>query len=118
MEFSSGDKWPPDLAELYHEAARCFSANAFTAAAMVCRKILMVCAMEQGDKPGRNFIEYVDYITNTVLNFPQAKKAIDAIRGIGNDATHKVAFVSEADARRAMQIADYTLRTIYTLPGA
>jgi hypothetical protein len=63
-------------------------------------------------------VEYVTYITNTVLTFPKAKDSIDKIRDIGNDANHDVAFVAPDDARRAMQIVTYMLNTIYSLPAS
>ena len=60
----------------------------------------------------------MEYITNTVLNFPKAKLAIDAIRQIGNEAAHEVQFIAEQDAKRAMDIVTYMLNTIYALPSA
>jgi hypothetical protein len=117
-EFSVSDKWPPDLAKLYEEGAKSLSAGAYTACAMVCRKLLMATACHEGDTDGKGFVEYVKYITDTVLTFPKAKDAIDKIRGIGNEANHNVAFVSPDDARRAMQIVTYMLNTIYSLPAA
>lgn len=117
IEFVPGDKWPADVTRLYAEAALCFSASAFTAAAMLCRKILMVCAVDKGDGPDRKFIQYVDFITTKILVLPQAKTSIDKIRNIGNDANHDVAFVEKKDARMAMEIINYMLTTIYSLPG-
>jgi hypothetical protein len=110
--------WPTDLADLYDEAAKSYSAGAFTASTMVCRKLLMVCAAHEGDTTSKNFQGHVEYITNTVLNFPKAKAAIDAIRLIGNEANHEIQFVAEPDAKRAMEIVTYMLNTIYALPAA
>ena len=95
-----------------------FSANAYTACAMVCRKILMLVACQAGAKPGRAFTEYVDDIVNKVIPIPKAKGSIDAIRTIGNDATHELTFVSEAEARRAIAIVLYVLNAAYSLPAA
>ena len=117
-EFQVGEKWPPELEQLFDEAAKSYAAGAFTACAMVCRKILMACACHEGDADGKHFTDYVDYITNTVLTFPKAKDSIDKIRGIGNEANHKIRFVSRDDARRAMSIVSYMLSTIYSLPSA
>lgn len=117
-EFEAGDRWPPELGQLFDEAARAFAAGAFTATAMVCRKVLMACACQEGDADGKPFTQYVDYIVGTVLTFPRAKEAIDKIRGIGNEANHKVKFVSRDDARRALSIVSYMLSTIYSLPSA
>lgn len=117
-EFQAGEKWPPELEQLFDEAAKAYAAGAFTACALVCRKVLMACACQEGDTDGKHFADYVDYITNTVLTFPKAKDSIDKIRGIGNEANHKIRFVSRDDARRAMSIVSYMLTTIYSLPSA
>jgi hypothetical protein len=117
-EFHVNDSWPPELAKLYDEAAKSLSAGAYTACAMVCRKLLMATACHEGDRDGKGFVDYVTFITDKVLTFPKAKDAIDKIRDIGNEANHKVAFVSQDDARRAMQIVTYMLTTIYSLPAA
>ena len=125
-KFSAALDWPQDLALLYEEASRSYSAGAFTSTSMACRKILMVCACleEQKANPsdppneGQTFVYYVDYIANHVLNFPGAKSPINVIRNIGNDANHKVAFVSPADAERSMKIIQYMLNAIYSLPNA
>lgn len=117
-EFTPAGDWPSDLSKLYDEASRAFGAGAYTAATMAARKILMSCACDKGAKDGEPFTAYVDYITSQVLAFPAAKAAIDAIRTIGNDATHKLEFVNQADARRAMKIVTYMLNTIYSLPVA
>lgn len=117
-EFNSEPDWPPELAKLYDEATRAFASRAFTATAMICRKLLMACACEQGAVEGKAFTDYVNYITDNVLSYPAAKESIDRIRNIGNDATHKIEFVNEPDARRAMKIITYLLHTVYSLPSA
>jgi len=116
--FHPDANWPPDLAKLYDEAALSFSAGAHTGAAMLCRKILMATACHEGDDDDKKFVQYVDYITNSVLTFPKAKTAIGRLKDIGNEANHNLAFVSADDAKRAMQIVTYMLNTIYSLPAA
>jgi len=117
-QFQPGEKWPTDLTRLYEEATRSFTACAYTSTTMVCRKILMVCACHEGADEGLQFIKYVDYIIGSVLPLPKAKSSIDAIRTIGNDANHSVAFVSRDDARRALAIVTYLLNSVYSLPQA
>lgn len=117
-EFRSASDWPTDLASLYDEAAKAYAAGANTAAVMVCRKLLMACACNKGEKDDKTFAAYVDYITTSVLTYPDAKNAIDAIRTIGNEANHEVKIVNPADATRAMKIVTYMLNTIYSLPAA
>lgn len=114
-EFHPGVNWPPDLEKLFREAALAYSAGAYTAASMTCRKLLMVCACHEGDADGKNFSDYVNHITQNVLSFPRAKAAIDAIRTIGNEANHQVKFVSQSDAKRSLEIMTYVLNTLYSL---
>jgi hypothetical protein len=110
-------KWPQELIDLYEEAARSFAAGAPTACAMVCRKILMVTSCNKGERDGKKFFEYVDHITNSVLQFPDARAAIAKIKDIGNDANHDATLVSSGDAKQALDIVTYMLNTIYALPG-
>ncbi len=117
QEFRASEKWPPELAKLYEEGARSFSAQAYTATSMVCRKLLMSCACHESAPEGKAFVDYVEYITGTVLTFPRAKASIDRIRTIGNEANHTVQFVNREDARKAMEIVTYMLDTIYSLPS-
>lgn len=120
-DFHSDPTWPKGLTDLYDEAAKCYAAGAFTAASMVCRKLLMSCACHEQaktsqPKEGESFAYYVDYIANSVLNFPIAKTPIDAIRQIGNDANHHVKFVTKREAERTMKIVHHMLDTIYVFP--
>lgn len=123
-QFPPDKAWPKELADLYEEAAKSYSAGAYTSASMVCRKLLMSCVCHQQSdaglavKEGESFGYYVDYLANSVLNFPQAKSAIDAIRKIGNEANHHVTFVTQTDAERSMRITGHLLNTIYVLPHA
>src|SRR5205807_8779544 len=109
LQFKPNALWPTSLSKLFEEASSAYAAGAMTACAMVCRKILMACACEQGDADGQSFAHYVDYITNTVLTYPKAKASIDQIRQVGNDANHDITFVEKADAEKAMRTITYLL---------
>lgn len=117
-EFKCQSEWPPELSALFSEAIKAYAAGAFTACTMVCRKLLMSCACHKGADDDKKFAYYVEYITNQVLTYPPAQKAIDAIREIGNEANHEIAFVGADDAKRAMKIVTYMLNTIYSFPAA
>lgn len=117
-EFVAGDKWPPELKALFQEANKAYAAGAFTASAMVSRKVLMACACAHGEEDGKPFGHYVKIITEKILAFPAAKSSIGKIRDIGNDANHHVGFVDRDSAKRALSIISYMLNTIYSLPSA
>lgn len=118
QEFKTGENWPLELCQLYDEAAKAYAAGAYTAATMVARKVLMASACREGANDGKPFVDYVTYITDTVLTYPKAKDAIDKIRQIGNEANHSVRFVTREDAKRALSIVTYMLNAIYSLPAS
>ena len=53
---------PSEMNTLYEEARRCKSRNCYTATALLCRKMLMNIAVENGAKEGLSFVNYVDYL--------------------------------------------------------
>lgn len=53
---------PADVAVLYTEARNCVSVNAFTAAVMAARKVLMNIAVEQGAKENQGVAWYVQWL--------------------------------------------------------
>ena len=117
-EFRGNDAWPKELQLLFDEAARCFSAGAYTAAAMVARKLLMVIACDKGAKEGLRFVEYVDYITANVVPVAGSREPIAWVKDIGNDANHRVQFLARTEAQRSLKICRYILETVYALPLA
>jgi len=52
---------PIDVQESYEETRRCMEVNAFTAAELICRKILMHVAVETGAKEGESFAASFNY---------------------------------------------------------
>lgn len=59
--------------ELYNEARRCYSTNAFTSAVLSSRKLLMHIAVSKGAALGLKFIEYVEYFSANNYIPPDAK---------------------------------------------
>jgi len=53
---------PKDIETAYNEARDCVAASAYTAAAMLCRKLLMHLAVGCGAEVGLNFKAYVEYL--------------------------------------------------------
>ena len=51
-----------DIETLYKEVRSSFSASAFTASTMACRKLLMNIAVSKGAEENKNFQSYVDYL--------------------------------------------------------
>jgi hypothetical protein len=56
------DGLPADVADAYQEARNCMGVGAFTAAELICRKLLMHVAADKGAKAGEAFITYLDFL--------------------------------------------------------
>jgi len=71
---------PPNIEATYNEARECTKVSAYTACVLVCRKLLMHKAVEQGATSGQSFIEYVEYLADNGY-VPPTDKAGSTISG-------------------------------------
>ncbi len=108
---------PESIGALYDEARDCAGVNAYTAAVLMCRKVLMNASVDKGADPGRKFVEYVDWLELHCYTTANMKDWVDRIRKGGNAATHEVAAQSLEDARELLQFTGTLLQLIYELPG-
>lgn len=108
---------PDGLNDLYEEARRCTTRNCFTAAVLLCRKMLMNIAVHEQAKPGLAFVEYVNYLADKGYVPPNGKHWVDHIRKRGNEATHEIALMSEGDAKDLVSFVEMLLRFIYEFPS-
>lgn len=108
----------PGVSNLYNESRDCFSKNAFTAAVLCCRKLLMHIAVAKGDKPGKNFIEYVEYLSTKGYVPPDAKTWVDHIRTKGNEANHEIVIMSEEEAKDLISFSEMLLKLTYEFPAS
>ena len=108
---------PSDLEALYEEARRCSSQNCFTASVLLCRKMLMNIAVQQGAAEGLKFIEYVTYLADRGFVPPNGKHWVDHIRRKGNEATHEIAIMTEQDARELLSFIEMLLRFVFEFPA-
>ena len=108
---------PKDVESLYEVARQCLSVNSPTAAAMVCRKILMHVAVEKGAKKGETFKAYVNFLYDQ-HHIPEASgRWVDHIRNKGNDANHEISLVSKEDAKGLVGFTEVLLKIIYEFPA-
>jgi uncharacterized protein DUF4145 len=114
---SSVKNVPPDLARLYEEARDAASASAYTACAMVARKVLMNLAVLEGADKNKSFQFYVDYLAQNGFVPPKGRPWVDKIRTTGNTATHEIEIVSEAEARDVMYLVENLLRFNFEMTG-
>lgn len=108
---------PAELESLYREARNCCGVSAFTASVLASRKMLMNIAVKQGAKEGDKFIEYVNYLADNGFIPPNGKGWVDHIRKKGNEATHEIALMSQADAEELIAFTEMLLKFIYEFPA-
>jgi hypothetical protein len=77
------------VAVIYAEARQCTSSGEYMAAVMLCRKLLMNTAVQQGAKKNQSFQAYVTYLNDNGFVPANGKKWVDAIRQKGNEANHE-----------------------------
>lgn len=108
---------PPNVNSLYEEARMCTTANAPTAAVMVCRTLLMYVAVGKGAEPNRKFEYYVDWLAAKGYVPPDGESWVDPIRKMGNEAVHEIGLKGEGEAREILTFTEMLLRFIYDFPA-
>jgi len=109
---------PDGLSKLYNEARASAGAGAFTAAVLICRKMLMNIGVTEGaDVGGKNFVYYVEYLADKGFVPPNGRSWVDYIRQKGNEATHEIALMTKQDAEALIIFVEMLLRFIYEFPN-
>jgi len=90
--------------------------NAFSAAVMVCRKILMHIAVEKGAKKGDSFKNYIEYLSGKYIS-EESKRWVGLIRNKGNEANHEIVTMLKSDAEQMIDFTAMLLTIIYEYPG-
>lgn len=107
---------PENIEKLYNEIRDCSGTNAFTAAVLACRKLLMHVAVEQGAPEGNNFLSYVEHLANKGFIPPHGREWVDHIRSKGNEANHQIVLMSQEDASDLINFTEMLLKFIYEFP--
>ncbi len=110
-------KVPREISLLYNEARACTGVQAYTAAVLCCRKLLMNVAVKQGALEGKPFIEYVEYLSDKGYVPPNGKHWVDHIRKKGNEATHEIALMKKEDAEDLISFTEMLLKFIFEFPS-
>jgi len=108
---------PSDVNSLYNETRACTGAQAYTAAVLACRKLLMNVAVNKGADEGKRFIEYVEYLSDKGYVPPNGKTWVDHIRKKGNEATHEIVLMKKEDAGDLITFVEMLLKFIYEFPS-
>lgn len=99
--------------DLYDEARKCYSANAFTASVMCCRKLLMNIAVAKGDKVGKTFVQYIKYLDEYHYTPPDSTEWVKHIKDQGNQANHQIEMKSQDDAKDLITFLEMLLKFNY-----
>ena len=103
--------------DLYNEARRCTSANAYTAAVLCCRKLLMHIAVAKGASENQPFSAYVSFLSDKGFIPPDAKSWVDHIRTKGNEANHEIKIMTRQDSEELLSFIEMLLQIIYEFPA-
>lgn len=125
----NGTTWPPSMYgpevqylpqsvnEALRQARLCFSIGAYEATELVCRKILMHVACDLGDREGKSFAEYIDFLKNNGYITRQMEDWVDEIRERGNRTAHRLASPTPEQAQSTLDFCIQLLRLVYELPS-
>lgn len=105
----------PKVEAIYEEARTCTAYVAYTAAVMLCRKLLMNMAVHHGANSNGTFAYYVDYLDSNHFVPPNGKAWVDPIRAKGNEATHEIDLMDETDAKRILNFSQSLLIFVYEM---
>jgi len=108
---------PKDVEALYNEARSSVTVNAFTAAVLTCRKLLMHLAVAKGAPAGQSFLAYVEYLAQQGYVPPDGKGWVDFIRTKANEANHEIIIMSAQDAKDLITFSEMLLKFVYEFPA-
>jgi len=108
---------PEELNSLYEEARKCMINNCYTATVLICRKMLMNIAVNQGAGEGLKFIEYVNYLAEQGYIPPNGRHWVDHIRKKGNEANHEITSMNQEDGKDLLIFIEMLLKFIYEFPN-
>jgi len=108
---------PTEVSKLYDEARYCMAVNSFTAAVLVCRKILLHITVDKKGPTGQTFEQAVDYLASKGYVPPDGKPWVDQIRKKGNEANHEIKLMSKADSEELLTFLEGLLTFIYAFPA-
>jgi len=108
---------PDAVRRVYDEARRAMSVNAFTVAAMACRKVLMNVAVEEGADENQSFATYVNWLADEGFVPAKGRSWVDRIREKGNEANHEIPDIDRTDAEDVLSFTEMLLKVNYEMPA-
>lgn len=77
----------------------------------------MNVAVAKGAPSGKNYAEYVSYLSDKGYVPPDAREWVDRIRANGNDANHEIKLMTKEDAEETIAFTEALLIFLFELPG-
>ena len=106
---------PDKVKQAYVEACKCLAQDAPTTAVMMCRKLLVYVAVQEGaERDLDGYVPYVNFLKEKGHVPPNAHKMVDLVRKIGNDANHELKPVDPTEAEALLSFMGMLLTFIYT----
>jgi hypothetical protein len=106
-----------NVLEMYNQARNCMSVNAYTAAVLCCRKLLMHIAVSKGAKEGLYFAEYAQFLCDNHFVPPDAREWVVHIKDKGNEANHEIKIMSKDEAELLISFCGMLLKNIFEFPS-
>lgn len=108
---------PNKLHFAYEEALSCYKAKAYTATAIMCRKILEGICAEQGVK-GKNLVKSLKELRDKGIIENRLYEWADVLRVSGNEAAHDAGItISSEDAWDILEFTNSLLEYIFVFRG-
>jgi hypothetical protein len=107
---------PDDVDHAWREARTAHAVAAYTAAEIMCRKILMHIAVDvAGSQPGKKFVQYVADLDAAGYISTGLQPIVDQVRQRGNVANHELPASEEQESETTIRVTEHLLRGVYGL---
>jgi hypothetical protein len=90
--------------------------EAYTAAEIVCRKVLMHVAVDKGAPENQSFAAYLTYLETQGFITAPMRSWTQRIRLHGNESTHDLPAPDEQRAKDTISFTAELLRIVYEMP--
>lgn len=112
-------KAPESNRRVYDEARRCCSVGAYSAAVLLCRKLIVHIAhdLQPEELKGKrqNFAQYIDWLNKEGYIPPNGKGWVTRLKDRGNEENHEIVVATREDAERSMILSYAPLLWNYEL---
>ena len=106
-------KLPKNIETIYMEIRKCMQSGCFNGAIMLMRKLIMHISVEEGNKQGKTFEQYIDFLCENGIVPKKSKNKADSIRKLGNSANHEIENRTPQEAQNCFEFIELLLKVNY-----